>query len=128
MVENTSTSNPGAQAEESKVATKVPTLNRYPTPPEERREHSRQIIAYAVIAGYLLLLLLNISIPFVVYWFSQPSDPQQTVPLTVSDIKDLTLAISSAMSGLVGVLGFIMGYYFKSAEGSIKKDEINNNQ
>lgn len=122
-MEQTTTSIPAAQVEESKVATQIPTLSRYPTPPEERREHSRQTIAYSVIAGYLLLLLLNISIPFIVYWLSQPSDPQKTVPLTVSDIKDLTLAISSAMSGLVGVLGFVMGYYFKSAEDNAKKDE-----
>ncbi len=105
---------------ESSAATKVPLLPRYPTPPEERRERSRQIIAYIVIAGYLILLLLNISIPFIFYWISRPTDPQKVVPLTVGDIKDLTLAISSAMSGLVGVLGFVMGYYFKSAETAEK--------
>jgi len=117
---------PDSQSTENNAATQIPRLNKYRTPPDERREHSRQIIAYAVIAGYLILLFLNIGIPIAVYWLSLPNDLEKTVPLTVSDIKDLTLAISSALSGLVGVLGFIMGYYFKSEEERVKKDESAN--
>lgn len=75
------------------------------------REESRKKIAYAVIAAYLFLLLFNISIPIILYLISKPS-----TPLQISDIKDLTLAISAAISSLVGILGFVMGYYFKSKE------------
>ena len=104
------TSAPNLSGTETHVATTVPPLARHPTPPEERQEQSRQIIAYTVIAGYLILLLLSISIPIAIYLLSRPNDPDKITPITVNDIKDLTLAISSAMSGLVGVLGFIMGY------------------
>lgn len=75
-------------------------------------EKSRERIAYAFVAGYLILLLFNVSIPVILYWISKPKD----TPLSIDEVKDLTLAISSAISGLVGVLGFIMGYYFKAKE------------
>ena len=84
-------------------------------PPDE---HSRRIIAYIVVVAYVVLLLINIGLPILLY-YSKPSSQ----PVTTNDIKDLMLTISSSLSGLVGVLGFIMGYYFKSVEQEKKKEK-----
>ena len=87
-----------------------------PTPPKER---SRRVIAFIAVVAYVCLLFVNVLLPILLYWFNR--SPDQVIE--ISDVKDLTLAISSALSGLVGILGFIMGYYFKAAEQEQEREE-----
>lgn len=70
------------------------------------KEKTRRSLAWAVLIGYLCLLAINVGGPLVLF---------ATSSVDASDAKDLILAISGALSGLVGVLGFIVGYYFKTA-------------
>jgi len=83
------------------------------------QEYSRQIIAFTLVLAYVVLLGTNIFLPTWLYLQNKPAE----VNLQMSDIKDLTLTISSALSGLVGILGFIMGYYFKTVEQEKKEEQ-----
>lgn len=82
----------------------------------KKREESRQIIAYIVVISYVILLAINIALP--IFLFMRFKSPEQTIE--IDQIKELMLAISSVLSGLVGVLGFVVGYYFKSLEDEKK--------
>jgi hypothetical protein len=42
--------------------------------------------------------------------------PRANNGFSASDARDLMLAMSGTLSGLVGVLGFVMGYYFKELD------------
>ncbi len=77
---------------------------------ETRREHagSRRRLGPLLAWGYLLLLFSIVLMP-VVLVLKQPD------ALKAADVRDLVLAASSSLSGLVGLLGFVIGYYFKSA-------------
>lgn len=79
---------------------------------EVPKERARRNIAYIVVGAYVLLLLVNVIVPTTIYLVARPSGSE----FQISDLQDLTLAISGAISSLVGVLGFVMGYYFKASE------------
>jgi len=68
------------------------------------KEKTRSSLAWVVLVGYLALLAVNVGGPLVLLSISD---------INASGAKDLILAISGALSGLVGVLGFVVGYYFK---------------
>ncbi|HPC93258.1 MAG TPA: hypothetical protein PLJ74_13550 [Myxococcota bacterium] len=76
-----------------------------------RKELSRHRIAIWFIWGYLILLTLAFAAPTVLYVVSKPANS-----LTVADLKDLLQAFSGALTGLTGILGFVVGYYFKGEE------------
>jgi hypothetical protein len=76
------------------------------------RESTRQKIAYIVIIAYIILIFLNIILPMVLFLSFWPKDNS----IDLVSIKDLMLAISGVLSGFVGILGFIVGYYFKATE------------
>jgi hypothetical protein len=38
--------------------------------------------------------------------------------LEIGDIQNLSTAVTTALSGLVGILGFVVRYYFKSVRDS----------
>jgi hypothetical protein len=73
-----------------------------------RKDMSRHRIALWFIWGYLILLTITFVAPISIYFISRPS-----TSLTVSDLKDLLQAFSGALAGLTGILGFVVGYYFK---------------
>lgn len=93
-------------------ATRTAGLDRFPEVDVEiRREDARRRIAYWVVATYLFLLLVNIGLPIGLYMaFREPG------AFTIGDVKDLTSLITGALASLVGILGFVVGYYFKSLE------------
>lgn len=76
-----------------------------------RKELSRHRIAIWFIWGYLILLTLTFVTPTVLYLLSRPSGA-----LSIVDLKDLLQAFSGGLSGLTGILGFVVGYYFKGEE------------
>lgn len=71
--------------------------------------YSRQIISVTLAMMSILLLTL---IPT---WFYLQSKPSNT-NINIQDVKDLILTISSTLSGIIGILGFIIGYYYKVGE------------
>ena len=74
----------------------------------EREDRARTWIAYAFVGGYIVVLICSL-IPVWVF-LSQHS------PLSMNDLKDIAGVIAAAVSSLTGLLGFVLGYYFKSAE------------
>jgi hypothetical protein len=81
-----------------------------PTLPE-RQEDARRTIAFALISVYLVLLVANIAVPIVLYLNSHPK-----TSMSLADLKDMTLVMSAALANLVGILGFVVGFYFKAME------------
>ncbi len=63
----------------------------------EHREHTRSKIALYYVLGYLFIIIM-------VIWLGL------WTKFTVTDYKDMLLAISGILSG---PLGFIIGFYFK---------------
>lgn len=86
-------------------------------PPEAKKEEARRRIAYIVVIAYVVLVVANITIPTILY-MKYKADNQ---PLNIENVKDLMIAISSILSGLVGILGFVVGYYFKAVEQDKKE-------
>ncbi len=76
-----------------------------------RKELSRHRIALWFIFGYLALLTVTFVVPTIVFLVARPA-----TPVTVVDFKDLLQAYSGALTGLTGILGFVVGYYFKAEE------------
>src|SRR6516162_1894141 len=77
---------------------------------EELQEGTRQDIARRLIFAYLLLLGFTLVIPVVSLWIPHVGNNGYSV----TDARDLMLAMSGTLTGLVGILGFVMGYYFKA--------------
>jgi hypothetical protein len=76
------------------------------------QEDVRREIAKPLVFAYLVLLALSILVPVALLWLPHVSVDEFT------NARDLMLAMSGALSGLVGILGFVMGYYFKALERS----------
>jgi len=72
-----------------------------------RKELSRHHIASQFTWGYLILLGITFTVPTIVLF------TKIATPMTV---KDLLQAYSGALGGLTGILGFVVGYYFKGEE------------
>lgn len=77
----------------------------------EKEEDARRSIAHRLVWAYILLLAFSIVIPTALMWI-----PHVTGGASITDARDLMLAMSGTLSGLVGILGFVMGYYFKSLD------------
>lgn len=82
--------------------------------PEKTKEDARKTIAQRLVLAYVILLAFSVIIPMVLLWIPHIG----TNGLTISDARDLMLAMSGTLSGLVGILGFVMGYYFKELDKS----------
>ncbi len=85
-----------------------------PTAPKSSQEKvadARKNIAYLLVGVYIVLLLGNVVLPIVLYLTSTPR-----TSFSMVDLKDLSSAISGVLGGLVGILGFVVGYYFKSID------------
>lgn len=70
-------------------------------------DSARRNIAYVVVAGYLGVLAINV-IPVAVYLV--------THHLQVQEVKDLATTMAVIVSSVTGVVGFVLGYYFKEGE------------
>jgi len=81
--------------------------------PEEVKEDARWTIARRLVLAYVLLLAFSLSVPTALLLI-----PRAGNGVSVSDARDLMLAMSGTLSGLVGILGFVMGYYFKELDKS----------
>lgn len=79
---------------------------------EEREDFARRNIAYIVVAAYVFFLLISAAPPVVFFLRSED--------LQLADVRELTTALAIGVSSLSGVLGFVLGYYFKASEGDDK--------
>ena len=79
----------------------------------ERKQESdaRRSIALRLVWAYLGLLFFTISIPVLLY-LSGPSPDSARL----SAIKELSAPLTAGISSVTGVIGFVLGYYFKSEE------------
>ena len=73
---------------------------------------ARRSIAHRLVWAYIALLAFSIIIPMALIWI-----PNITTN-SITNARDMMLAMSGTLSGLVGILGFVMGYYFKSLDKS----------
>lgn len=73
----------------------------------ERQEDARRKIAFSFILVYLTLLAANIVIPLLLLI---------NHIVNLDQMKDLVLSVSAALGNIVGILGVVIGFYFKAAE------------
>lgn len=92
--------------------TAIQKLATHPESPEAKKEDARKDIARRLVFAYVALLTFSIVIPMVLLWVPRAS----TNSFSISDARDLMLAMSGTLSGLVGILGFVIGYYFKELD------------
>lgn len=83
-----------------------------PTDLAAQEADARRSIAQYLVLAYVVLLAFSVVIPTALIWI-----PHVTTT-SVTNSRELMLAMSGTLSGLVGILGFVMGYYFKSLDKS----------
>jgi len=101
----------------SEEVTSLQGFNTHPPTPEQTREDARKSIAHSLVVAYVALLAFSIIIPMGLMFVPHVINNS----VSVSDARDLMLAMSGTLSGLVGILGFVMGYYFKELD---KQSEV----
>jgi hypothetical protein len=82
-----------------------PNERRLAPPPDPTL--TRHNVANRVLWGYLVLLGAVVATPIALLLIKGTS---------VDDASKITIALSSTLSGLAGVLGYVMGFYFKGEE------------
>lgn len=95
----------------SEQVSTLPQVTTQVRSPEVVKEDARWTIARRLVLAYVLLLTFSLAIPMALLWV-----PRANNGFSASDARDLMLAMSGTLSGLVGVLGFVMGYYFKELD------------
>jgi hypothetical protein len=95
----------------SEQVSTLPQVTTQVRSPEVVKEDARWTIARRLVLAYVLLLTFSLATPIVLLWA-----PRANTGFSVSDARDLMLAMSGTLSGLVGILGFVMGYYFKELD------------
>lgn len=76
-----------------------------------RDTDARVTIAKTLVVSYLILLGVQVVAPFLIVRFSPSPDEQ-----LLNAIETLTRPVAAAITSLTGILGFVLGYYFKSQE------------
>jgi hypothetical protein len=91
-------------------------LNPLPSDPEEtkREGDARRAIALRLVWEYLALLVLSAVIPIVPYWLWSGPTPDAD---KVTAIREMSAPLAAGVSSVTGVIGFVLGYCFKSEEG-----------
>jgi hypothetical protein len=79
--------------------------------PAKKDADARAKIALILVAAYVVLLLANIAVPI---WLTR-IDPAPGSEV-VAAVKDLSGPLAAGVTSLTGVLGFVLGYYFKAEE------------
>lgn len=95
----------------SEQVSTLPSITTQLRSPAEVKEDARWTIARRLVLAYVALLAFSLFVPMALLW-----TPRVSNGFSVSDARDLMLAMSGTLSGLVGILGFVMGYYFKELD------------
>jgi hypothetical protein len=73
---------------------------------------ARRSIAISLVATHMGLLLISVVTPVAIYLMGQNAvDPSR-----LSAMKELPVPISAGITSVTGVIGLVLGYYFKSQE------------
>ena len=87
------------------------TVDKIPSPLDiiraEEHASSRTWISRPLSGGYLVLLAIVTAVPLALYIVRGPRS------VTANEITDLVVGLVAPLSGLVGLLGFVLGFYFK---------------
>ena len=94
------------QAAEALKAGEISSRDRANLLREEQR--ARRNIAVVLVYGYIGITLLSILAPVLIVKLVGGAE--------IAAVKSTTEGMAPITSGLVGVLGFVLGYYFKSEE------------
>jgi hypothetical protein len=73
-------------------------------------DDARHRIAFLVVRAYLAVLFLSVVTIAAYLLFTTGLDP--------AAVRDLTGTMTAIVSGVSGVLGFVLGYYFKAVEAA----------
>jgi hypothetical protein len=73
------------------------------------QDDARHKIAKWLVLAYVSVIAINVGGPFILYVTNRHNSP-----MTIDDFKNLVLTLGTVTTGLAGILGFVMGYYFKS--------------
>lgn len=77
----------------------------------QKEGDARRSIASRLVWAYVALLFVTLLVPVTLYLAAPvPSSSQ------LSAIKDLATPLSAGLSSVTGVVGFVLGYYFKTEE------------
>jgi hypothetical protein len=77
----------------------------------KRDADARVTIAKSLVVAYLVLLAAQVLAPFILTRSANALDSQ-----VLDAIDTLTKPVAAAITSLTGILGFVLGYYFKSEE------------
>jgi hypothetical protein len=114
--------NPGAteaaaavRPEEPREVHEVPKAKRItpvrrPTAEQRREGEARRKIAFILVWAYLAIITLDIVAPVAIVMMLGSGTGQIDAVRTISE------EIAPLITAVVGVLGFVLGYYFKSEE------------
>jgi hypothetical protein len=105
----TTTSPTGPQLQEAAKLAPIPrqqTARRPPIP----QSWTRHRLAWTVLFGYLILLAAIVGTAIALAFLSRP----------VRDVQQIVVTLGGALSALAGILGFVVGYYFKAEESAAK--------
>lgn len=78
----------------------------------KQESDARKTIAGRLVWAYMILLLASVVIPVTLYFTAQ----QVPDANAISAIKEISAPAAAAVSSVTGVIGFVLGYYFKSEE------------
>jgi hypothetical protein len=78
----------------------------------KQESDARKAIAGRLVWAYMLLLLASVAVPVVLFFTAQ----QVPDANAISAIKEISAPATAAVSSVTGVIGFVLGYYFKSEE------------
>jgi len=89
---------------------KRPTPAKRPTAEQRREGEARRKIAFILVWAYLVIIALDIIAPVAIVKMIGSTTGEIDAVRTISE------EIAPLITAVVGVLGFVLGYYFKSEE------------
>jgi hypothetical protein len=104
-----------AESPETREVSEVPKTKRVtpirrPTAEQRREGEARRKIAFILVWGYLAIITLDIVAPVVIVKMLGSTTEEIDAVRTISE------EIAPLITAVVGVLGFVLGYYFKTEE------------
>jgi uncharacterized membrane-anchored protein len=108
----------GGSASATRVATTLEQPANHPVSIAEKEADARRSIAQWLVLAYIGLVAFGVMTSVIMLWI-----PRSAQTFTVADVKEVMGSITGVLTGLVGVLGFVMGYYFKSVDSAAARLE-----
>lgn len=95
----------------------VSTLSKIPADPANVKEDARRTIAITLVWAYLGVIAVNAIIPVaLLLWAGSSASSTE-----LSSVRDFIAPVTALTGSVTGVIGFVLGYYFKTEEVQRKK-------